>query len=96
MLSTNVCKSFLATCDLSATSINSFKDNLPSDFNFNRIKELFKSELEARKPGKDYPKNIYNKDFPNGKEYTSEVDGPTKLDVEIKSAFSTALLVSCN
>ncbi len=73
-----------------SNGINSFKDNLPSDFNFNRIKELFKSELEARKPGKDYPKNIYNKDFPNGKEYRSEVNGPTKLDVEIKSAFSTA------
>lgn len=73
-----------------SNGINSFKDNLPSDFNFNRIKELFKSEIEARKPGKDYPKNIYEKDFPNGKEYKSEVDGPTKLDVEIKSAFSTA------
>jgi len=73
-----------------SNGINSFKDNLPSDFNFNRIKELFKSELEARKPGKDYPKNIYEKDFPNGKEYRSEVNGPTKLDVEIKSAFSTA------
>ena len=27
-----------------SNDINSFKDNLPSDFNFNRIKELFKSE----------------------------------------------------
>lgn len=70
--------------------LKSFSSALPQGFAFNRIKELHKSFSDARKPAKEYPKRVYDEDFPQGKEYASEVNGPTKLDEEIKSAYLIA------
>ena len=69
-----------------------YKQNLASTFNFQRIRELYKAgESEALKAaGSDYPKRVYEKDFPQGKSHMAEGGLATKLDTEIKSAYLTA------
>jgi hypothetical protein len=76
--------------------VSPYKQNLASTFNFQRIKELYKAgQSEALKPaGSDYPKRVYEKDFPQGKSYMAEGGLATKLDVEIKSAYLTAEVVN--
>lgn len=75
--------------DISA--INSYSSHLSSAFNYQRIRELYKQgKSEALKLDKEYTKKAYETDFPQGKSYTSEEGGATKLDGEIKSAFLTA------
>jgi hypothetical protein len=76
--------------------VSPYKENLASSFNFQRIRELYKAgQSEALKSaGSDYPKGIYQKDFPEGKSYMAEDGFATKLDAEIKSAYLTAQAVS--
>jgi len=78
------------------SAVSPYKQNLASSFNFQRIRELYKAgESEALKPaGSDYPKRVYEKDFPQGKSYMAEGGLATKLDAEIKSAYLTAEVVN--
>ena len=76
--------------------VSPYKQNLAPTFNFQRIKDLYKQgESEALKAaGSDYPKRVYEKDFPQGKSYMAEGGLATKLDAEIKSAYLTAEVVN--
>ena len=70
--------------------ITRLKSNLPNLFDFKRIKDLYSSEEAALAKDTSYVLSAFKKDFSEGKRYSSEEDGPTKLDAEIKSAYSTA------
>jgi len=77
-------------------AVTPYKQNLAATFNFQRIRELYKAgESEALKSaGSDYPKRVYEKDFPSGKSHMAEDGFATKLDAEIKSAYLTAEVVN--
>lgn len=75
------------------TEINKLKNRLSSEFSMQRVKEIFKDESKAlAKSGSQnaYSLKTYKEDFPDGKGHASEDGGPTNLDAEIKSAYSTA------
>jgi hypothetical protein len=68
-------------------------NKLSGEFKINRVKELYKDQKKAlEKSGSQnsYTIRQFNLDFPNGKEYSTEDGGPTNLDAEIRSAYSTA------
>lgn len=69
------------------------KNKLSDEFRIDRIKELYTDKKKAlAKSGSQnsYTVRQFKLDFPEGKEYSSEDEGPTNLDAEIKSAYSTA------
>jgi hypothetical protein len=73
--------------------IHKYSDKLSNEFKLNRIKELYKNKEDARNPSGSsdaYNKTQFRKDFPNGKEYSTEDGEATKLDAEIRSAYSVA------
>ena len=73
--------------------INKLTSNLTDTFKLNRIKQLYKTEDDALKAAGSsdaYSAKHFKTDFPNGKRYTAAEGGPTKLDAEIKSAYSIA------
>jgi hypothetical protein len=73
--------------------INKYNDKLSTEFKLKRIKELYKDKEDARKPagsGDAYSKRQFKIDFPDGKGYSTDDDEATKLDAEIRSAYSTA------
>lgn len=70
--------------------ITRLNSNLSNQFEFKRIKDLYSSEKAALAKDTSYVLSAFKKDFPEGKKYSSEDGGPTKLDAEIKSAYLTA------
>jgi len=77
------------------TEIKKLSNKLPNSFSFERVKDLCISKgkntaLNESGSGNSYSMSQYKKDFPNGKPHSSENGGPTNLDAEIKSAYSTA------
>jgi hypothetical protein len=73
--------------------IHKYTDKLSNEFKLNRIKQLYKNTEDAMNPAGSsdaYTKTQFKKDFPNGKEYSTEDDEATKLDAEIRSAYSVA------
>lgn len=72
------------------TEIKKLSNNLPNSFNFNRMREEYKTKNDAIVIDKKYPISQHKKDFPNGTLVKSETGEPTKLDGEIKSAYLTA------
>lgn len=70
--------------------ITKLKLNLQNQFDFKRIKDLFSSKQIALTKDSSYVLSAFKKDFSENKEYSSEDGSPTKLDVEIKSAYSIA------
>lgn len=77
------------------TEIKKLSNKLPKSFSFERVKDLCISKgkntaLNESGSGNSYSMSQYKKDFPNGKPHSSENGGPTNLDAEIKSAYSTA------
>jgi len=70
--------------------ITRLKSNLSNQFDIKRVKDLYSSEKTALAKDTSYVLSAFKKDFPEGKRYSSEDGGPTKLDAEIKSAYSTA------
>lgn len=81
------------------TEIKKLSKNLPKSFSFKRVKDLCISKgkntaLNESGSGNSYTMSQYKKDFPNGKPHSSEKGGPTNLDAEIKSAYSTAKAVA--
>jgi hypothetical protein len=72
------------------TEIKKLSNNLPNSFNFNRMREEYKTKDGALVIDKKYPISQHKKDFPNGTLVKSETGEPTKLDGEIKSAYLTA------
>jgi hypothetical protein len=76
--------------------ISRLTSSLSIDFKLNRIKELYKSiedALAKSGSGDAYSAKQFQIDFPNGKNYTAEDGSATKLDAEIKSAYSTAQIL---
>ena len=83
------------------TEIKKLSNKLPKSFSFERVKDLCISKgkstaLKASGSGNSYGMSHYKKDFPNGKPHSSEDGGPTNLDAEIKSAYSTAKAIATN
>ncbi len=75
------------------SGLSKLKNNLSLNFNLRRIKDMYSSDkkaLEKSGSGDSYSFKIFNQDFPNGKEDSTADGGPTRLDAEIKSAYSTA------
>lgn len=75
------------------SKIFKLKNKLSSEFNIDRVKELYKDNKKAlSKSGtqNSYTMRQFKLDFPEGKEYSAEDGGPTNLDAEIKSAYLTA------
>lgn len=75
------------------SKIFKLKNKLSSEFRIDRIKELYKNNekaLEKSGSQNSYTARQFKIDFPDGKEYSTEDGGPTNLDAEIKSAYSTA------
>jgi hypothetical protein len=65
------------------TEIKKLSNNLPNSFNFNRMREEYKTKDNALVIDKKYPISQHKKDFPNGTLVKSETGEPTKLDGEI-------------
>jgi len=75
------------------SKIFKLKNKLSTEFKIDRVKELYKDTKKAlEKSGSQnsYTIKQFKLDFPNGKDYSTEDGGPTNLDAEIKSAYSTA------
>ena len=75
------------------TGLTKLKGNLPPGFDLKRIKEIYANErkaLEKSGSGDNYSLKKFKEDFPDGKDHSTPEGGPTRLDGEIKSAYSTA------
>lgn len=86
------------------TKANPYSGNLPTEFNFKRMQEFsldrktkFPKKEKALQQDKSYGVREYKKDYPQPRSFTSKDkkftfngEFPTKLDGEIKSAFSIA------
>jgi hypothetical protein len=75
------------------TGLSQIKNNLASSFNLQRIKDIYPNEkkaLEKSGSGDSYSLKKFKEDFPEGKNNSTDDGGPTRLDAEIKSAYSTA------
>ena len=71
-------------------AVKQYKSNLPSNFNFDRIKDFYTTKDDALKKDGKYQVGQYKKDYPNGTLKQNEAGQPNKLDGEIKSAYLSA------
>jgi len=75
------------------TGLTKLKGNLAPGFDLKRIKDIYANErkaLEKSGSGDSYSLKKFKEDFPDGKDHSTSEGGPTRLDAEIKSAYSTA------
>ena len=79
--------------DNNDSGLSRIKNNLASNFDLKRIKDIYPTEkkaLEKSGSGDSYSFKKFKEDFPDGKDHSTVDGGPTRLDAEIKSAYSTA------
>jgi hypothetical protein len=79
--------------DNNDSGLSRIKNNLASNFDLKRIKDIYpveKKALEKSGSGDNYSLKKFKEDFPDGKDHSNVDGGPTRLDAEIKSAYSTA------
>jgi len=79
--------------DNNDSGLSGIRNNLASNFDLKRIKDIYpveKKALEKSGSGDNYSLKKFKEDFPDGKDHSSVDGGPTRLDAEIKSAYSTA------
>jgi len=75
------------------SGLATLKGNLAPNFDIKRIKDIYANErkaLEKSGSGDSYSLKKFREDFPDGKDHSTPEGGPTRLDGEIKSAYSTA------
>ena len=81
------------------TGLTKLKGNLAPGFDLKRIKDIYANErkaLEKSGSGDSYSLKKFKEDFPDGKGHSTPEGGPTRLDAEIKSAYSTAESLKVN
>jgi len=81
------------------TGLTKLKGNLAPGFDLKRIKDIYANErkaLEKSGSGDSYSLKKFKEDFPDGKGHSTPEGGPTRLDAEIKSAYSTAESLKTN
>jgi len=85
--------------DNDTSGLDKVKSSLAPNFDLKRIKEMYPNAtkaLEKSGSGDSYSLKKFKEDFPNGKDHSTDEGGPTRLDGEIKSAYSTAEAITAS